>query len=132
MDAMRAVGVKQVICEVRFRWGIGTKDLKIENIKYLVQYYRFDAFASPATVEQIRASGLEEILKTEMLSSARITIINLQHELGDSQLCGTVFEGLLDDEALPNLTIPTQLEDCKSKPKTASVSRTTPRPQVHH
>lgn len=113
MDSMRQFGVKQVAFEIGFRMNAETQDLKIKNIRYLRRYYWFDNFASASTVEQIRGSGLEAILSAEISSRARLKVINYAHEDLTSEICGTLYLSLLDDELLPILNGMTQLEDCK-------------------
>ena len=116
MDKMRQQGVKQASFRIHFHWVKQSKKLKITDIKYLQQYYRFDtAINDQSIVEQIRASGLERELRNEILRRAKANLAQRMRDLGSSQICGTLYLNLLDDEVLPILDEPPDLnEDCKT------------------
>jgi len=115
MDKMRQQAVKQASFRIRFHWGEQSKKLKITDIKYLRQYYRFDtAIDDQSIIEQIRASGLEQELRNEILRRAKANLAQRTHDLRSSQICGTLYLNLLDDDVLPILDEPPDLDDdCK-------------------
>jgi len=125
MDAMRQFGFKQAAFEIHFQSALRKNDLKITAIKYLRQYYRYDrAIADATMIEQIRASGLEETLSSEILSRSRIFLIQQNHDLGLTNSCGILYVNLLDDEVLPILDAPADREDCKPNGTRSSMSET--------
>lgn len=116
MDKMRQRGVKQATFRIHFHWGRQSKKLRITDVKYLRQYYRFDtAISDPSIIEQIRANGLEQELRAEILRRAKADAAQRTHDLGSSQICGTLYLNLLDEEVLPILDEPPDIDDnCKT------------------
>jgi len=115
MDKMQQQDIKQTSYRIRFRWGKQNKKLKITDVKYLRRYYRFDtAIDDQAIIEQIRVSGLEQELRTEILLRAKVNLEQRMQDLGSSQICGTLYLNLLADDVLPILDEPPILDnDCK-------------------
>lgn len=116
MDKMQQQSVKQASFRIRFYWETEFKKLKIVDTKYLRQYYRFDTAVDDQSInEQIRASGLEQELRNEILRRARANLAQRTRESGSGQICGTLYLNLLDDEVLPILDEPPDLsDDCKT------------------
>lgn len=116
MDKMRQQSVKQASFRIHFQWGKQSKKVKITDIKYLRHYYRFDrAFNDQSILEQIRASGLEQELRNEILRRVKANLAQRTRELGSSQICGRLYLNLLDEEVLPILDEPPDIdEDCKT------------------
>jgi hypothetical protein len=116
MDKMGQQGIKQASFRIRFHGGRQSRKLKIADIKYLRQYYRFDtAIDNQSIIEQIRASGLEQELRNEILRRAKSNLAQRKYDLRLSKICGTLYLNLLDDEVLPILDEPTDLDaDCKT------------------
>lgn len=115
MDRMKLHGIKQVSFSVYFNWGKRGKKLRVVDARYLRQYYRFDtSFDDRPTIEQIRANGLEHELSDEILRRAKANLAQRLNSLRSSQSCGTLYLNLLDDEILPILDEPPDIdEDCK-------------------
>jgi hypothetical protein len=112
MDKMQQRGVRQASFRIRFHWGEKSKKLKIEDAKYLRQYYRFDTtIDDQSIIEQIRASGLEKELRDEILRRAEANLAWRMNDLRSSQICGMLYLNLLDDEVLPILDYPPDLDD---------------------
>lgn len=119
MDKMSRLHVKQAAYKIRFVWSTAYKKLEIQDSTYLRHYYRFDSKISErSTLKRITQSGLEEALAREILSRARQ---NLNERAGDLQskwLCGVLYLNLLDDEVLPILDEPADINgtnerDCR-------------------
>lgn len=119
MDMMKEGGVKQATFVIRFE---GSTDLKITSVKYLRQYYRYDtAIDDPSRIEQIRSIGLEQSLSSAILNQARGELIEETRAHGSRSLCGTLYLNLLDDEVLPVLTAPADIDYCANV-KSANLS----------
>ena len=120
MSKMRQHGVKQASFRIKFIWGKQHKSLKLEDIKYLQEYYNFDALISDVLVlNQIRASKLEQELSDEVLSRAKADLNQRLRDLKLNQICGTLYLNLLDDEILPILNdMPDITDECSPICKT--------------
>jgi hypothetical protein len=116
MNKMQQRGIKQASYRIHFHLGKQSKKLKVTDIKYLRHYYRFDtAINDQSVVGRIRAGGLEKELRNEILRRAKVNLAQRKRDLGSSQICGILYLNLLDDEVLPILDEPPDLdEDCKT------------------
>jgi hypothetical protein len=102
MDEMKRAGVKRTLIEVHFVWRHGPKQLDVKRVKYFVSYdNKNDELTDTKTLEEIRASGLEQRLKDEAIPrAARGYWIDLPKPRPKPFLGGTWVE-LFDDEWLP-------------------------------
>jgi hypothetical protein len=110
MDTMKRLGVKHASFIVGFVWDDGVKSLKVSNITYLQDYYRYDTeFNNPKLLRQFRDEGLETLLSDEITLRAKENVRRLMLEdvprsasgVRPHQAHGTLYLNLLDDEALP-------------------------------
>lgn len=117
MDKMRAQSIKQASFRIRFQWRKQSNRLKIIDTKYLSNYYRFDTFIeNQERIEEIRSSGLEQELRDEILRRAVINLTQRTDAAKSNQLCGTLYLNLLDEEILPILDEPPDVDsECKTK-----------------
>jgi len=110
MDKMQQLQVKQASFVVSFTWRNGIESLKIRNVSFLRQYYRYDTeIKDQKTIREIQASQLEKDLREAILIGAVELVPNI---LGNNirtansksvQANGTLYLNLLDDEILPVL-----------------------------
>jgi hypothetical protein len=112
MDTMKRLGVKHASFIVGFVWNDGVKSLKVSNITYLQDYYRYDTeLKDPKLLRQFRDEGLETQLSDEITLRAKENVRHLILEdvprsaggVRPHQARGTLYLNLLDDEALPIL-----------------------------
>jgi hypothetical protein len=116
MNQMQKLGVKQAAYRIRFNWKKQDGILDVVDVKYLQRYYQYQtAITEQSLLNQIRDSGLEEELRNEILLRARAFVVEKVNASDDDQLCGTLYINLLDDEVLPILDEPADLEEnCQS------------------
>lgn len=111
MDMMKQQGIKQASFRIRFVWCSGSEKLEITDIKYLRQYYRFDtAINDRSVLSKVRYSGLKQALSDEILTRARVDLNQRARALGSNTICGTLYLNLLDDEFLPILDEPANID----------------------
>lgn len=111
MKEMRQQGVKQASYRVRFVWSSTSKKVAIEDSAYLTHYYRFDSKISDAvSLKRIEQSGLAKHLAKEILVRARHNLTQRAREMASPWVCGTLYLNLLDDEVLPILDEPAQIQ----------------------
>ncbi len=119
MDTMRRLAVKQASFVVGFIWDDGVKSLKVSNITYLQDYYRYDTeFKDQKLLRRFRDEGLERLLSDEITLRAKENVRRLILEdvprsaggVRPHQAHGTLYLNLLDDEALPVLDGMPQVE----------------------
>lgn len=104
MDQMKRFGAKQAAFQIHFERKFNRTEFKIQTITYLYHYYRYDKHLNkPAVLRDIRASGLQNSLATEILARSPVMVDQLNFAINRSSFCGTLFVNLLDDEALPIL-----------------------------
>lgn len=119
MDKMRQQGVKQASFRIRFVWCPKDKNLSITDAKYLRQYYRFDTKIDDRSVlKEIHESRLERALTNEILIRAEANLTQKVRDLRSNRICGTLYLNLLDDEVLPILDEPADIDTkCENSKK---------------
>ena len=71
MDEMKQQGIKRVLIEVHFVWKHGPKQMDVSRVKYFASYANEnDELTDAKSLEEIRASGLEQRLKDEAIPRA--------------------------------------------------------------
>ena len=100
MDKMKLLGIKHAAITVRFTWKNGAYHLKVKEIIYLKQYYRYDTKVKDKRfLRQIEISGLDQELSEAILD--RIKGQYAKPKAKESVSEGYAYYTLLDDEALP-------------------------------
>jgi len=125
MDKMREQGFKQASFRIRFAWCKKNRKLVIVDIKYLRQYYRFDTrIVDRSALKEIRESGLEQALTDEILPRAKANLAQRERDLRSNWMCGMLYLNLLDDEVLPILDEPADIDSkCETASKTVHKRR---------
>lgn len=110
MDRMQGQGIKQASYVIRFVWTPRARKLDIEKTFYLTRYYRFDTkITDESKLKVIERSGLKRALERAILSRAREDLAQTARKMKTRWLCGVLYLNLLDDEVLPILDEPTDL-----------------------
>jgi hypothetical protein len=117
MDKMQRLQIKQAAFVISFIWRNGIKNLKIRDVKFLRQYYRYDTqIKDQKTLREIQADQLEEDLRKAILIRAVEFVPNIMDNVGrtanakPTQAHGTLYLNLLDDEILPILDVMPNVE----------------------
>jgi hypothetical protein len=119
MDQMQRQGIKQASYVIRFTWSPENRKLDIEKTHYLTHYYRFDTkITDEVKLNEINQSGLKQALEGAILTRAREDLTQTASKMKTQWLCGALYLNLLDDEVLPILDEPTDVDgsseqDCK-------------------
>ena len=119
MDQMQRQGIEQASYVIRFTWTPDNRKFDIEKAHYLTHYYRFDTkITDEAKLSEINQSGLKQALESAILTRAREDLAQTASKMKTQWLCGVLYLNLLDDEVLPILDEPTDVDgsseqDCK-------------------
>lgn len=109
MNKMKQYGGRQVSFIISFNWETGIESLKIKDISFLRQYYRFDTeIKDRDLLRQINDAGLEQELRDAILGRAVTAVPSINNvartvNISSRRAHGTLYLNLLDDEALPIL-----------------------------
>lgn len=110
MNRMQDQGIKQASYVIRFVWSPRTRKLDIEKTFYLTRYYRFDTkITGESKLKAIERSGLKRALERAILARAREDLVQTARKMKTRWLCGVLYLNLLDDEVLPILDEPTDV-----------------------
>lgn|SRR5215216_2022928 len=110
MDRMQDQGIKQASYVIRFVWSPRTRKLEIEKTYYLTNYYRFDRkITDESKLKALERSGLKRALERAILARAREDLVQTARKMKTRWLCGVLYLNLLDDEVLPILDDPTDI-----------------------
>ena len=111
MDQMQRRGIKQASYVIRFVWSPQNTKLDIEKTYYLNHYYRFDTkITDEIKLNEIDKSGLKRALEDAILTRAREDLAQTASKMKTQWLCGVLYLNLLDDEVLPILDEPTDVD----------------------
>ena len=110
MDKMQQLKIKQASFVISFTWRNGIESLKITDVKFLRQYYRYDTQVKDQKIlREIQANQLEKDLREAILLRAVEFVPNIMENVTrtanakPAQAHGTLYLNLLDDEILPVL-----------------------------
>jgi len=110
MDKMQRLQIKQASFVISFTWRNGIESLKITDIKFLRQYYRYDTqIKDQKLLREIQVNQLEKDLREAILLKAVEFVPNIMKNVAQTanvkpnQAHGTLYLNLLDDEILPVL-----------------------------
>jgi hypothetical protein len=110
MAEMKRYGIRQASFVISFNWKAGIDSLKIKDVFYLRQYYRYDTQIKERNLlRQISDVRLEQKLREAILVRAAAAVTELMNSVARTTnksprvAHGTLYLNLLDDEALPIL-----------------------------
>ena len=110
MDKMQRFRIKQAAFTIAFTWLNGVESLKITDVRFLKQYYRYDTqIKDQGLLREMQVDGLERDLCEAILLRAVEFVPTIMQNIvqianvKSKQARGTLYLNLLDDEVLPIL-----------------------------
>ncbi|MEO6394235.1 MAG: hypothetical protein ABIP75_20445 [Pyrinomonadaceae bacterium] len=115
MDQMKDLGIQQASFKISFTVVNNKRDFHIVSVRYLSHYYRSDKeLKSRNFMRKVKLLNLDEALSSAILKRADEILLQLinskqvKENLGPIR-CGIIYANLLDDEILPIIDLPTDV-----------------------